>query len=156
MPAASESGWWRLGFDLPDFVGVRLQRHVPTVLDSMAHHRMLCSDSRDGGIDVIHSEGVTTWDDETDVIVAGSGGGLVGAYTAAREGLSVMVVEATDQFGAPPPTPAEGGCGSPATRCCSAQEATTPSMPPLPTSTPRSAIAHRWSCSAPTCTAAAI
>ena len=32
-------------------------------------------------------------------IVAGSGGGLVGAYTAAREGLSVMVVEATDQFG---------------------------------------------------------
>src|SRR6476646_723294 len=99
MPAASESGWWRLGFDLPDFVGVRLQRHVPTVLDSMAHHRMLCSDSRDGGIDVIHSEGVTTWDDETDVIVAGSGGGLVGAYTAAREGLSVMVVEATDQFG---------------------------------------------------------
>ncbi len=60
---------------------------------------MLCSDSRDGGIDVIHSEGVTTWDDETDVIVAGSGGGLVGAYTAAREGLSVMVVEATDQFG---------------------------------------------------------
>jgi succinate dehydrogenase/fumarate reductase flavoprotein subunit len=42
---------------------------------------------------------LTTWDDETDVIVAGSGGGLVGAYTAAREGLSVMVVEASDQFG---------------------------------------------------------
>jgi succinate dehydrogenase/fumarate reductase flavoprotein subunit len=60
---------------------------------------MLCSDSPDGGIDVIHSECVTTWDDETDVIVAGSGGGLVGAYTAAREGLSVMVVEASDQFG---------------------------------------------------------
>src|SRR5258707_10708014 len=60
---------------------------------------MLCSDSPDGGIDVIHSECVTTWDDETDVIVAGSGGGLVGAYTAAREGLSGMVVEASDQFG---------------------------------------------------------
>jgi 3-oxosteroid 1-dehydrogenase len=42
---------------------------------------------------------LTNWDDETDVIVAGSGGGLVGAYTAAREGLSVTVVEASDQFG---------------------------------------------------------
>ena len=42
---------------------------------------------------------MTTWDDETDVIVAGTGGGLTGAYTAAREGLSVMVVEASDQFG---------------------------------------------------------
>ncbi|HYZ66917.1 MAG TPA: FAD-binding protein, partial [Mycobacterium sp.] len=39
------------------------------------------------------------WDDETDVVVAGSGGGLVGVYTAAREGLSVTVVEASDQFG---------------------------------------------------------
>jgi 3-oxosteroid 1-dehydrogenase len=42
---------------------------------------------------------LTTWDYETDVIVAGTGGGLAGAYTAAREGLSVMVVEASDQFG---------------------------------------------------------
>jgi hypothetical protein len=42
---------------------------------------------------------LTTWDDETDVIVAGSGGGLVGAYTAAREGLSVIVLEASDLFG---------------------------------------------------------
>ena len=42
---------------------------------------------------------MTTWDDETDVIVAGSGGGLVGAYTAAREGLSVVVVEASELFG---------------------------------------------------------
>ncbi|OBF30906.1 3-ketosteroid-delta-1-dehydrogenase [Mycobacterium sp. ACS1612] len=42
---------------------------------------------------------MTTWDDDTDVIVAGSGGGLVGAYTAAREGLSVMVMEASVQFG---------------------------------------------------------
>jgi 3-oxosteroid 1-dehydrogenase len=67
------------------------------------------SDDQGGGFGVIESltargptgqsEGVTAWDDETDVIVAGSGGGLVGAYTAAREGLSVMVVEANDQFG---------------------------------------------------------
>lgn len=34
-----------------------------------------------------------------DVIIAGSGGGVAGAYTAAREGLSVLMVEATDQFG---------------------------------------------------------
>ncbi|MEU1984189.1 FAD-binding protein [Nocardia sp. NPDC019395] len=39
------------------------------------------------------------FDDEVDVLVAGSGGGLAGAYTAAREGLSVAVVEATDKFG---------------------------------------------------------
>ncbi|OBK71209.1 FAD-binding protein [Mycobacterium sp. 1274761.0] len=34
-----------------------------------------------------------------DVIVAGSGGGIAGAYTAAREGLTVALVEATGQFG---------------------------------------------------------
>ena len=40
------------------------------------------------------------WDDECDVLVVGSGGGaLTGAYTAAREGLSVILVEATDRFG---------------------------------------------------------
>lgn len=39
------------------------------------------------------------WHDEVDVVVAGSGGGLAGAYTAAREGRSVAVVEATDKFG---------------------------------------------------------
>ncbi|MGV9586966.1 FAD-binding protein [Nocardia farcinica] len=42
---------------------------------------------------------VVDWNDEVDVVVAGSGGGLAGAYTAAREGLSVAVVEATDKFG---------------------------------------------------------
>jgi len=35
---------------------------------------------------------VTNWNYEADVIVAGSGGGLVGAYTAAREGLSVASI----------------------------------------------------------------
>ncbi|MBB2993754.1 3-oxosteroid 1-dehydrogenase [Mycolicibacterium iranicum] len=39
------------------------------------------------------------FDAEFDVIVAGSGGGITGAYTAAREGLSVLLVEATDMFG---------------------------------------------------------
>ncbi|MEU6560192.1 FAD-binding protein [Nocardia nova] len=42
---------------------------------------------------------MSNWDEEVDVLVAGSGGGLAGAYTAAREGLSVAVVEATDKFG---------------------------------------------------------
>src|SRR5262249_24302356 len=32
VPAASKSGWDRLGFDLPNLVGVRLQRHLRTVL----------------------------------------------------------------------------------------------------------------------------
>lgn len=39
------------------------------------------------------------FDAEFDVLVAGSGGGMAGAYTAAREGLSVLIVEATDSFG---------------------------------------------------------
>ncbi|MCT7661159.1 FAD-binding protein [Mycobacterium deserti] len=38
-------------------------------------------------------------DETVDVLVAGSAGALAGAYTAAREGLSVALVEATDQFG---------------------------------------------------------
>ena len=43
---------------------------------------------------------MTTAEEETvDVLVAGSAGALAGAYTAAREGLSVAIVEATDQFG---------------------------------------------------------
>lgn len=40
------------------------------------------------------------WNEECDVLVAGSGGGgVTGAYTAAREGLDVILVEATDKFG---------------------------------------------------------
>ncbi|WP_043809269.1 FAD-binding protein [Rhodococcus triatomae] len=40
------------------------------------------------------------WSDECDVLVVGSGaGGVTGAYTAAREGLDVILVEATDRFG---------------------------------------------------------
>ncbi len=39
------------------------------------------------------------FDETVDVVVAGSGGGITGAYTAAREGLSVTLVEATDRFG---------------------------------------------------------
>ncbi|BBZ37786.1 FAD-binding protein [Mycobacterium conspicuum] len=44
--------------------------------------------------------GTVDWDEEHDVLVAGSGGGgVTGAYTAAREGLDVLLVEATDKFG---------------------------------------------------------
>ena len=39
------------------------------------------------------------FDETVDVIVAGSGGGIAGAYTAAREGMSVALLEATDKFG---------------------------------------------------------
>ena len=40
------------------------------------------------------------WHEECDVLVAGSGaGGVTGAYTAAREGLHVILVEATEKFG---------------------------------------------------------
>ncbi|CAN5820929.1 FAD-binding protein [soil metagenome] len=40
------------------------------------------------------------WHTECDVLVAGSGaGGVTGAYTAAREGLDVILIEATDKFG---------------------------------------------------------
>ena len=40
------------------------------------------------------------WMEEYDVVVAGSGGGgMSGTYTAAREGLSVLLLEASDKFG---------------------------------------------------------
>lgn len=45
------------------------------------------------------SDSDAEFDAEFDVVVAGSGGGVAGAYTAAREGLSVLLVEATDKFG---------------------------------------------------------
>ena len=51
----------------------------------------------------MHHGLMTTWDgtfDETvDALVAGSGGGITGAYTAAREGLTVALLEAGDKFG---------------------------------------------------------
>lgn len=40
------------------------------------------------------------WDMECDVLVVGSGaGGMTGAYTAARDGLSVILIESSDRFG---------------------------------------------------------
>ena len=45
------------------------------------------------------THGSADWDQIVDVVVVGSGGGITGAYTAAREGLSVALVEATDKFG---------------------------------------------------------
>ncbi|ORJ61442.1 FAD-binding protein [Mycobacterium simiae] len=44
--------------------------------------------------------GIADWAHECDVLVAGSGGGgVTGAYTAAREGLDVLLIEATNKFG---------------------------------------------------------
>ena len=40
------------------------------------------------------------WDEQCDVLVIGSGaGGMTGAYTAGREGLSTILVESSDRFG---------------------------------------------------------
>ncbi|HEV2368709.1 MAG TPA: FAD-binding protein, partial [Acidimicrobiales bacterium] len=49
------------------------------------------------------------WDEEVDVVVAGSGGAaLTGAYVAASSGLATVVVESTDRFGG---TTAYSGAG---------------------------------------------
>jgi 3-oxosteroid 1-dehydrogenase len=42
---------------------------------------------------------MSDYDELVDVVVVGSGGGITGAYTAAREGLSVALIEASDKFG---------------------------------------------------------
>ena len=56
------------------------------------------------------SDTATEWDETTDVLVAGSGaGGVTGAYTAAREGLEVVLVEATEKFGGTTAYSAGGG-----------------------------------------------
>ncbi|WP_408897747.1 FAD-binding protein [Nocardioides sp. R1-1] len=53
--------------------------------------------------------------EEYDVVVAGSGaGGVIGAYTAAREGLSVCLVEAGDRFGGTTAYSGGGGAWFPA------------------------------------------
>ena len=54
------------------------------------------------------------WDDTVDVVVVGSGGGIAGAYTAAREGLSVALVEATEKFGGTTAYSGGGGMWFPA------------------------------------------
>ena len=55
------------------------------------------------------------WNDECDVLVAGSGaGGVTGAYTAAREGLDVILVEATEMFGGTTAYSGGGGMWFPA------------------------------------------
>lgn len=52
----------------------------------------------------------TPWDHTYDVVVVGSGTGLMGAITAARRGLRVLVVEKGSTFGVPPPCPG-AACG---------------------------------------------
>ena len=55
------------------------------------------------------------FDESVDVLVVGSGGGgLCGAYTAAREGLTVALVEASDKFGGTTSYSAGGGMWYPA------------------------------------------
>ncbi|CAN5628136.1 FAD-binding protein [soil metagenome] len=55
------------------------------------------------------------WHEECDVLVAGSGaGGVTGAYTAAREGLEVILVEATEKFGGTTAYSGGGGMWFPA------------------------------------------
>lgn len=55
------------------------------------------------------------WAEEYDVLVAGSGaGGMAGAYTAAREGLRVCLVEAGDTFGGTTAYSGGGGAWFPA------------------------------------------
>ena len=51
---------------------------------------------------------MTTDVDTFDVIVVGSGGGLVGAYVAASRGLRTLVIEKTDRVGG---TTAYSGAG---------------------------------------------
>jgi hypothetical protein len=55
------------------------------------------------------------WHEECDVLIAGSGaGGVTGAYTAAREGLAVIMVEATEKFGGTTAYSGGGGMWFPA------------------------------------------
>lgn len=58
---------------------------------------------------------MTQWDYECDVLVAGSGaGGVTAAYTAAREGLKAILVEAADRFGGTTSFSGGGGVWFPA------------------------------------------
>ncbi|WP_281259652.1 FAD-binding protein [Mycolicibacterium palauense] len=58
---------------------------------------------------------MTDWDETCDVLVAGSGaGGMTGAYTAAREGLTVILAEATEKFGGTTAYSGGGGMWFPA------------------------------------------
>ena len=50
-------------------------------------------------IGAMGDRGDANFDETVDVVVVGSGGGITGAYTAAREGMSVALLEATDKFG---------------------------------------------------------
>ena len=70
--------------------------------------------SRDTGGNTLGESGAER-DQECDVLVAGSGaGGVTGAYTAAREGLDVILVEATEMFGGTTAYSGGGGMWFPA------------------------------------------
>jgi 3-oxosteroid 1-dehydrogenase len=61
------------------------------------------------------------WAEEHDVLVAGSGGGgVTGAYTAAREGLDVLLIESTERFGGTTAYSGGGGVWFPCNPCVEA------------------------------------
>ena len=72
---------------------------TPSTVATLAVNRGAKSDRGDISSNSPEGRTVSEWDETTDVLVAGSGaGGVTGAYTAAREGLDVILVEATEKF----------------------------------------------------------
>src|SRR6185437_5958011 len=114
VPAASESGRGRPGFDLPNLVSSELQRHVVVVQPTACSWRRV---SRWQGnapttpiprptvIFVTSAQsatipaGIPVCDTVVDLLVVGSGTGLAAALAAQECGLSVLIVEKSSYVG---------------------------------------------------------